>query len=377
MKKITTSLMLVAISLGAFAQITLPPSGGNQKASVTQHMGLSHVTINYSSPDVTGFDGKSREGKIWGQLVPYGLNNLNFGASTAENPSPWRAGANENTTIELSHDMEIEGSPIKAGTYGLHMIVEKDEWTIIFSENYDAWGSYFYNPENDVLRVKVKPQTAEFNEWLNFSFENRQLAECKAFLKWEKMKVGFKIAVPNMTELYAKQIEEELKGSKGFNWQAWDNAASYFVSNNLDLNKALYFSDQAINNSFMGQKNFTTLSTKASVLSAMGKEKEAMEVIEEAINHSSANVFRIHNLGRSYINSGKKKEALEIFELNAKRFPKTWPINVGLARGHSANGNYKTALKYAELALKNAPDELNKKSMTAAVEKLKKGEDIN
>lgn len=377
MKKITTALMVVAMSFGAFAQITLPPSGANQKASITQHMGLCHVTINYSSPDVTGFNGKSREGKIWGQLVPYGLNNLNFGASSESNPSPWRAGANENTTIKFSHDMEIEGSAIKAGTYGLHMIVEEKEWTLILSNNSSSWGSYFYNPEEDALRVKLKPESAEFNEWLNFSFENRQLAECNAYLKWEKMKVGFKISVPNMTELYATQIEEELKGSKGFNWQAWNNAANYFVSNNLDLNKALYFSDQAINNSFMGQKNFTTLSTKASVLNAMGKDKEAMEILNEAIEHSSANVFQIHNLGRSYISSGKKREALEIFEKNAKRFPKTWPVNVGLARGNSANGKYKTALKYAEKALKNAPNQLNKDSMAAAIEKLKKGEDIN
>lgn len=377
MKKITTALMVVAFSMACFAQISTPPNGANQKASVTQYMGLSHVTINYNSPDVTGPNGKSREGKIWGQLVPYGLNNLNFGESSEENPSPWRAGANENTTIEFSHDMEIEGSAIKAGTYGLHMIVEEKEWTIIFSNNISSWGSYFYRPEEDALRVKVKPESGEFKEWLTFDFENRQLDECKAYLSWEKMKVGFKVAVPNMSELYAAQIEEELRSSKGFSWQAWNSAANFFVNKNLDLEKALYFANQAMNGNFGGQKNFSTLMTKASVLNAMGKGKEAMEIFEEAIKDPNANVFQIHNLGRSYIGLGKNKEALEIFELNAKRFPNAWPVNVGLARGHSANGNYKKALKYAEKAAKNAPDKLNKDSMAAAVEKLKKGEDIN
>lgn len=377
MKKITTALFAMAFSFGAMAQVSTPPSGANQKCSVTQFMGLSHVTINYSSPDVTASNGQSREGKIWGQLVPYGLNNLNFGKSSESNPSPWRVGANENTSIEFSHDMEVEGSPISAGTYGLHMIVEKDQWTIIFSKNSSSWGSYYYDEKEDALRVTVKPETGEFNEWLTFDFENRQLDECKAYLKWEKMKVGFKISVPNINELYAAQMENELRGEKGFNWQSWTTAANFFVSNGLDLEKALYFADHAINDPFAGQRNFSTLSVKASVLEAMGKNKEAMEILEEAIKEPSANVFQIHNLGRSYIGSGKNAEALKIFEMNAKRFPKTWPVNVGLARGYSATGNFKKAIKYAEKAAKNAPNDPNKNSMLAAIEKLKKGEDIN
>lgn len=377
MKKITSVCMAMVFCIAANAQISSPPSGANQKASVSQYMGLCHVTINYNSPDVTAPNGQSREGKIWGQLVPYGLTNLNFGESSDENPSPWRAGANENTTIEFSHDMEVEGQAIKAGVYGLHMIVEENEWTIIFSNNSGSWGSYFYNPEEDALRVKVKPESGEYTEWLTFDFENRQLDQCTAYLKWEKMKVGFKISVPNISELYAEKIESELKGSVGFSWQSWNQAANFFVNNNLDLEKALYFSDQAVNGSFVGQKNFSTLSTKAAVLEAMGKSKEAMDLLKKAIEHPSANVFQIHGLGRSYIAKGKNKEAMDIFEWNAKRFPKTWPINVGLARGYSANGKYKKALKYAEMAFKEAPDKLNKDSMAAAIEKLKKGEDIN
>lgn len=99
--------------------------------------------------------------------------------------------------------------------------------------------------------------------------------------------------------------------------------------------------------------------------------------MQTAINHPTASPFDIHAYGRQLLAQGQKEKALEIFELNAKRFPKTWPVNVGLARGHSATGNYKAALKYARQALAEAPDQLNKDSMAAAVEKLRKGEDIN
>jgi Protein of unknown function (DUF2911). len=118
----------ILTSVVSWAQMTLPPNGNNQKSEVSQYLGLVKVTIVYSSPDVAG-----RE--IWGKIVPYGL--------TEQNPLPWRAGANENTTISFSHDVDVEGKPIKAGTYGLHMIPGQEEWTIIFSNNIVGMGKFF------------------------------------------------------------------------------------------------------------------------------------------------------------------------------------------------------------------------------------------
>ena len=128
-------------SIISWSQVSLPPNGNNQKSEVTQYLGLVKVTIVYNSPDVAG-----RE--IWGpgKLVPYGMTNLNFGKSTEQNPSPWRAGANENTTISFSNDVEVEGKPLKGGTYGLHMMPGATDWIIIFSNASTAWGSFFYNP---------------------------------------------------------------------------------------------------------------------------------------------------------------------------------------------------------------------------------------
>ena len=145
-------------------------------------MGLVKVIIVYSSPDVTGPNGESREGNIWGQLVPYGMNNLRFG--TAEE-SPWRAGANENTIIEFSHDVMIEGQSLAAGEYGLHMIAEPEEWTIIFSNNSTAWGSYSYDAAEDALRVKVKPVDSEFTEWLTYDFSKEYIRDLMQFVKME------------------------------------------------------------------------------------------------------------------------------------------------------------------------------------------------
>src|SRR5688500_5710229 len=168
-KYLLASLVILAFTLKLSSQvISLPPSGDNQKASITQHIGsLVKVTVNYSSPDVN-----RRTGKIWGTLIPYGLTDLGFGL---REPAPWRAGANENTTITFSHDVMVEGKPLAAGKYGLHLIVEETgPWTWIFSKNNSAWGSYFYTAKEDALRVQVSPKENTFTEWLTYTFTDRQ-----------------------------------------------------------------------------------------------------------------------------------------------------------------------------------------------------------
>ena len=375
-----TGLTILLVCLGyfhAFSQgITLPPSGDNQKSVVTQYIGsIAHVTIAYNSPDVTAPDGTDRRGKIWGQLEPWGLNNPGFGTSTA---APWRAGANQNTTITFSHDMTVQGQPIEAGTYGFHIILaENQPWTLIFSRNSTAWGSYFYDAKEDALRVEAEPKEAPYHEWLTYEFIDRKPASTTAALYWENLMVPFTIAVPNSEELYLTKIRQELQNASGFTWQNRVAAVQFCLSRNVNLEEALTWAEAASSNSFIGQENFTTLSTKAAVLLALNRTDEAASTMQSAISHATASPFDIHAYGRQLLAQGQKQKALEIFELNAKRFPKTWPVNVGLARGHSATGNYKAALKYARLALAEAPDQLNKDSMAAAVEKLQRGEDIN
>ena len=158
------------------------------KASVLQRLGIdTDITIEYSRPGVKGR-------KIWGELVPYGLAPGN--KYSKNKPYPWRAGANENTTIELSKDVLIEGNKLPAGKYGIHMIPSEKDWIIIFSKNNSAGGSFSYNQEEDALRVTVTSVEALHQEWMMFGFDNLAGTSATAFLHWEKVKVPFKIELP-------------------------------------------------------------------------------------------------------------------------------------------------------------------------------------
>jgi hypothetical protein len=375
----STRAATLAIALfGAFivsAQaISVPPSGDNQKASVTQHIGLVKVTVDYSSPDVHAPNGEDRRGKIWGELVPWGLTNLGFGTCTE---CPWRAGANENTVFTVSHDVLVEGKPLPAGSYGFHIIPRKDEaWTLIFSKNHASWGSYTYDPKEDALRVDVKPQKSEFHEWLTYEFTDRRPDKATVALKWEELQIPFTIAVPDITEVHLAKIREELRDYPGFTWMNWRQAALYAMRVKR-TDDALLFAERAVNFPGIGVENFQTLNTLADAQEAAGKTAEAKATRERAMNHQTATVIDLHMYGRQLLSQGKKDEAVQVWQLNAKRNPNVWPVHVGLARGYSAAGRYKDALKHAKLALAQAPDEQNKQSLTAAVKKLEAGEDMN
>jgi hypothetical protein len=371
----TVFVVLTALQQSMAQGITLPPNGGNQKASVIQHMGLVKVQIDYHSPDVTSPQGEDRRGKIWGQLVPYGMNNLGFGTAKE---SPWRAGANQNTTISFSQDVEVEGKKLAAGTYGLHFIVEKNQWTAIFSTNSTAWGSYFYEPNEDALRVKVSPKASEHAEWLTYEFTDRQLASTTAVLKWESLQVPIKIVVPNINDLYVAKIKKELQSNAGFSGQNWTAAANFCLQNRTHLEQGLIWAEGAISNPFVGQKTFANLQTKASILTALKRDKESDAVMKEALTIAgSTDILAIHGYGRSLIAAGKVDEAMEVFEFNENKFPDTWPVNYGMARAYSAQGKYRKALDYLRKAMTNAPNDASKKNVEANIEKLKKGQDIN
>src|SRR5947209_1153369 len=196
----TTCLSLLCstfFALACFAQETAelaqPPNGNNQKAEVSQWIGPVKITIDYHSPRVH-FKGAERTGHIWGELVPFGFFDQGFGPSKS---TPWRAGANETTAITLSHDVKLEGKDLKAGTYGLFLEVAKTgPWTWIFS-NHLGWGSFQYDPKNDVLRVPVNPQDAPFTEFMTYGFDERLPESAVAFLQWENKRIPFKIEVPN------------------------------------------------------------------------------------------------------------------------------------------------------------------------------------
>lgn len=378
MKYVFLFILGCCLSLTALAQLQLPPSGGNQKSVVTQYIGAhANVTITYMSPDVTSPQGQSRKGKIWGGVVPYGLQNLQFGQSTADNPSPWRAGANENTVVELSHDMVVQGKPLAAGKYGLHIIPrEAGDWTVIFSNNSGAWGSYFYQESEDALRVTTKPEPCAYTEWLTYDFTDRQEEACTVALKWDETSVPITFTLPDSKKLYVDHLRSAMQNSPGFSWTDRNNAAQYCLQNDVNLEEALAWAEQTAQNSFIGQENATTLQTLAALQMKLGQESDGMETMMKAANHASAGVFQVHQIGRQLLTEGKNEEAMKVFKLNLERHGNVWPVNVGLARSYSASGDLKMALKHAEKALANAPNQPNKDAIAGMIEKLKKGEGI-
>ena len=187
MKKTTitffVSLIMILVSSNSFGQ-------GNQvrqsqNSSVTQYVGVdTQITINYSRPAVKGR-------VVWGNMVPYGLapaDKYSNGKSF-----PWRAGANENTTIELNNEVKIEGKTLAAGKYSIHMIPSEKDWIIIFNKNNNQWGSFSYDESADALRVTVTPTNGPFEEFLTYNFGNITDSSVIAFLQWEKLKVPFQI----------------------------------------------------------------------------------------------------------------------------------------------------------------------------------------
>ena len=370
----TTRLLILTlgfiISFAALAQMTLPPSGNNQKSEVSQYLGLVKVSISYSSPDVAG-----RE--IWGKVVPYGLNNFGFGKSTDANPSPWRAGANENTVITFSHDVQVEGKSLKAGSYGLHMIAapEGQDWSVIFVSNTGAWGSFSYLPSEEVLRVGVKAMACEHNEFLTYEFVDRLQNSATVRLKWEKISVPFKISVPNGDDLYIQKLREEFTSVKAFfNWINGVSAINFCANKKLNLEEALGWAQGYIDRNL---KYYPVYQAKANVLAAMGKQSDADAVMKEAIALNDATVAQIVGYGRTLITQKREKESLAVFETALKKFPGNATALSSAARGYSATGDHKKALKFLQDALKVETVAANKTTLEGLIKKAEKGESIN
>ena len=370
---ISVSLISVPRLALAAQGLTFPPNGENPQASVTQAIGPVRVTVEYSSPRVVrGED--NRRGKIWGELVPWGVADLGLNGCTA---CPWRAGANENTTFTVTHAVKVQGQALPAGTYGLHMIPGQEEWTIVFSKDASSWGSYWYDPRQDALRVTAKPGKSEYHEWLTYEFAERHPDRAVLALKWEDLQVPVSIGVDDVNALWVDNMRTDLRGWAGFFWQSWQRAAAFCAQNNVNLPEALRWAERAVTDPYSGgEENFQTLETLSQLQALNGRAEEAAKTFQKAVNHRTAGPIQIHVAGRQLLAQGKKQEALQVFQLNARRFPNEWPVHVGLMRGYAAVGDNKRALQEARLAVAQAPDELNRKSLQAAVKTLEEGKEL-
>jgi hypothetical protein len=335
-------LLIAPGSVRSQPEITLPEA--SPKALLTQTIGIADVQLFYHRPGVKGRP-------IWGALVPYG--------------EVWRAGANENTTINFSLPVRIAGKPLAAGTYGLHMIPGKGDWTVIFSRNATSWGSYFYSEAEDALRVTVTPGAASPMEWLQYEFSDLTDSSAVLALRWEKMLVPISLSFDTRGLVLAGIRDSYLRGSAGFGWQGFNNAALFCVHNNVDLPEALTWADRSI----ALNENFGNLRTKASILEKMGKEVEVTALRERSLE--LATEIDLNQLGYTFLQGGKTKEAIEVFQKNVKAHPSSWNVYDSLAEGLEKSGDTKGAIAAYEKALAIVKDAANRKRIGDAVTKLK------
>ncbi len=357
---------LVSTSIGQIAPLTAEPDGGNKKASVSEQIGIVKISINYSRPGVKG-----REGNIWNTPVAhYGFVDLGHGTSTA---APWRAGANENTTISFSHPVKIEGKDLPAGTYGFFISLGEQESTLIFSKVNNSWGSFYYDPTEDALRVTVKNQVLDKSvEWLTYQFTDQTDNSATVAMAWEKRMIPFKIEA-DVQGWQIAAFKSDFRTTRPY--YDYIQAANYCLKNNIELEQALAWMDRAIYFRIMGEKNFRTLSTKAAILMKMNRMEEAKKVMEEAV--PMGNVGDVHQYARTLLNAKQVDEAFKVYQANYKKYPNEFTTNVGMGRGYSAKGEYKKALEYMKAALPQAPNNLNKNSVETMIKKLQEGKDVN
>lgn len=351
MKMTYPKLLIVAgalVSSTAFAQNDLNLPDQSQAAMIKQRIALTDITITYHRPVVKGR-------KIWGGLVPNG--------------QVWRVGANENTLFETSDPITVEGQALPKGSYGLHMIPNGDNWTVIFSKTNTGWGSYSYKQEEDALRVNVKPRTLnESEEALEFEFEDLAANSATVTMKWEKVAVPFKIAVTDQTTF--ENIAGQMKGRAQFTWQAPDEAATFCLQHNLNLEQGLKWSDLSIQN----EERFDNLSTKVDLLRALHKDDEANKTWAKAMEKADA--AQLYGYGRRQMNAKKAEEGLNILKEVAKKWPNELYGHLAQARLKSSTGDFAGAADEMKKAQDLAP-EAQKVGLQPLIERLQNKQDIN
>jgi hypothetical protein len=284
MRKTIFLMLMLLVAISAYAQqqqqqpqVRYPrPS---QKASVTQTIGLTDMTITYSRPGVKGR-------QIWGALVPY--------------DKVWRTGANEATTISFSDDVQINGQPLPKGTYSLATIPGKDSWTLIFNKAADMWGAFTYDQSKDALRVTAKPEKADFREWLTFEVPLLSADKATVLMRWENLEVPFTVETAT-TAKTAEAARAAVASAKADDWRTPYRAAQFAVDNNM-LDDAQRYADQALK----ANENINTLWMKARLQQKQGRTADAVRNGEIALSKAGPNDKDFAGEIRKELDSWKK-----------------------------------------------------------------------
>ena len=144
-------------------------------AYVQNKIGTARFRIVYHSPAV-------RDRVIWGGLVPY--------------EQVWVTGAHNATRIESDKDFIIDKKTIPAGKYALFTIPSKDAWTVIINKNWDQHLADEYKQDEDVLRIKIRPDTLNYKqERLMYDIDQWAQKEGNIIMSWEKLKLTIPVRI--------------------------------------------------------------------------------------------------------------------------------------------------------------------------------------
>lgn len=363
-KHVFTYLTLLSFLLlggTASAQSLVYNPRGSAAAELSQKIGITDVTVNYSRPQVIN-NGKDRSGEIYGTNVAhYGYRDAlpTFGSG---NKYPWRAGANENTTLTVSTDVKIEGQALKAGSYGLFLELSEDgKETLILSSNHDSWGSYFYKPEEVVLKASIQSQETPFTNILTYDFDEISRNHGVLTLKWEKKAFPIRIDVAT-NELAFAQYRQKLPEAK--DPQAYLEAARFCVQNQTNYEEGLTWIDKAIGSG----KNFSNMSTKAGLYYRKDGYDKAIPYLDEAVQLGSPQ--EISAVAAQMIQLGHHEKAVEYYQLNAKNNPEDATVFLGLGNAYAAMDNKKKAVSSFKKALSLNPQPQVKANAEAQLKKL-------
>lgn len=295
LKRFSQFVATVAFTLTSVAyvsaqppQVQVKPIRPSQKASVMQTIGVTDITVTYSRPGVKGRTifadaPASMEERAKGEATLDNQNERKPGEPIVPYNHIWRAGANEATLFQVTDDVLINGQPLKAGSYSLHAIPGKEEWTIIFNSDPGQWGSFTYDNKKDTLRVKTKPQMATDNqEWLMYTIDPVGSNSATVNLRWEKVRVPFTVEVKDVKALWRTKADAVIAANPTNEELTRQVALAYLTDKNYD--EALKFIDQSIK----VKETFRNLSAKANILWAAGKKEEAITVAEAAIAKGKA-----------------------------------------------------------------------------------------
>lgn len=308
-------------------------------ADVRQELGLTEVRISWHRPAVRGR-------QVWGALVPW--NEV------------WRAGANENTVLQVSSPFRAGGRELPAGRYGVHLIpAQQGAWTVILSRQADAWGSFSYDPAEDAARFPATPSSGEMTERLAWTLDLGDTAQVLVTLRWERLALSFPIAV-DVDRVVLDSLATQLRGIPRFFPDGWGNASRWALAHG-HLAEAGAWADSALG----VRRGFDGLWTKAAVLERQGDARGALALRQEA--YASATEAQVNAAGYWMLQRGRTDEAIALFRKNVKDYPKSWNVHDSLAEALGVKGDRKAAVASYRTAASLTTDPAQQRRIAQAI----------